>query len=177
MDWLSALSIRRAGGDRRGSPPHGAFDPTKMCAVGFSVGSSVREPYATCTSGPTTENSSDPQTPQRVWFPSSLPQTSSVSPPFRTRSCSRAIPPNGLNIEPLLARQLEQWQQSAYWNASATSYSTVQHSQRPHRSLGSAISGAYPRQLCVRASTPLITTRGHVRPAAEAPTKLLSLGE
>src|SRR5690349_5535501 len=111
---------------------HGAFEPTKMCFVGCREGASRSDPYATWTrSDATTEKRSDPQIPHRVWLPSSSPQMSSVSAPLVIASCSRSIPPNGLNADPVPARQFEQWQLSAYENASATSYSTAPHSQRP----------------------------------------------
>jgi hypothetical protein len=51
--------------------------------------------------------------PQRVWFPSSSPHRSSVSPPSTTSSFSRSIPANALNAEPVEARQFEQWQLAA----------------------------------------------------------------
>jgi hypothetical protein len=62
----------------------------------------------------------EPQTPQRVWFSRSSPQTSSESAPWTTSSLSRSIPANGLNAEPVEARQFEQWQLPAYRNSSAT---------------------------------------------------------
>ena len=58
--------------------------------------------------------------PQRVWFPSSSPQTRSVSAPATTSSFSRSIPANGLKAEPVPARQFEQWQFAAYRNSSGT---------------------------------------------------------
>jgi hypothetical protein len=61
----------------------------------------------------TTENNSEPHVPQRVWFPSGSPQTSSVSAPCVTTSFSRDTPAKGLNAEPVEARQFEQWQFSA----------------------------------------------------------------
>ena len=51
---------------------------------------------------------------------SSSPQTRSVSAPSTTSTLSRSIPANGLNAEPVPARQFEQWQLPAYRNASAT---------------------------------------------------------
>jgi hypothetical protein len=44
----------------------------------------------------------------------------SGSAPSVTSSLSRSIPALGLNVDPVAARQFEQWQFSAYWNASAT---------------------------------------------------------
>src|SRR5439155_9373535 len=94
---------------------HGALEPTKMCSVGRMLGSSASDPSATCTYSPsrTTEYRSDPQTPQRVWFASSSPQTSSLSAPSTTSSFDRSIPANGLKADPVPARQFEQWQFAA----------------------------------------------------------------
>jgi hypothetical protein len=40
--------------------------------------------------------------------------------PLTSSSFARSIPPNGLNAEPVPARQREQWQFSAYSNPSGT---------------------------------------------------------
>ena len=87
------------------------------------AGASFSEPSATCTRAPscTTENISEPQTPQRVWLFSGSPTIISRSAPRVIPSCSRAMPANGLNAAPVDARQREQWQLLAYSNASATS--------------------------------------------------------
>jgi hypothetical protein len=46
-------------------------------------------------------------------------------------SFSRAIPANGLNAEPVDARQCEQWQLLAYSNSSGTVNVTAPQSQPP----------------------------------------------
>jgi hypothetical protein len=86
---------------------HGALDPTKMCASGFSVGSSLSEPYATWTRGPTTESNSDPQTHSACGSRLIAPDEQRVR-ALDEAELLAAIPPNGLNVEPVLARQLEQ---------------------------------------------------------------------
>jgi hypothetical protein len=56
----------------------------------------------------TTEKSREPHTPQRVSFNLSSPTTSSASRPSVSSSFSRSMPANGLNAEPVAARQREQ---------------------------------------------------------------------
>ena len=67
---------------------------------------------ATCTKAPsrTTEKSSEPQILQWVLLASSSPKIISSESPFMITSFSRSIPANGLNAEPVVRRQLEQWQ-------------------------------------------------------------------
>jgi hypothetical protein len=48
----------------------------------------------------------------------------------RDTSLSRSISPHGRNADPVVARQLEQWQLNAATNASGISNSTALH---PHR--------------------------------------------
>jgi len=94
-----------------------------MCSVGRMEGASTSEPMATCTKAPsrTTEKSSDPHTPHRVWFASSSPTIKSVSCPVVSASFVRSMPANALKADPVAARHREQWQFAAYRNASATS--------------------------------------------------------
>jgi hypothetical protein len=41
------------------------------------------------------------------------------------------MPANGLNAEPVVRRQFEQWQYAEYSNSSATSYSTAPQKHLP----------------------------------------------
>src|SRR5262249_56950338 len=86
---------------------HGAFEPTKMCFVGRMLGSSTSDPSATWTYSPsrTTEYRSEPHVAQRVSLSSASPLISNVPSPERSSSFSRSIPANGLNRDPLPARQ------------------------------------------------------------------------
>src|SRR5262245_48878483 len=112
---------------------HGAFEPTKMCFVGRIEGASTSDPSATCTYSPsrTTEKRSEPQAAHLVSLRVSSPTSRSPSPPCVSSRCSRSIPANGLNAEPVALRQREQWQFDAYLNSSATRYRTAPHSQLP----------------------------------------------
>ena len=56
----------------------------------------------------TTENSSEPHDAHRVSLRSSSPTTRSASDPVVNSSLSRSMPANGLNADPVAARQREQ---------------------------------------------------------------------
>ena len=60
--------------------------------------------------------------------------------PFVMASFLRSMPANGLNAEPVVRRQFEQWQFMAYKNSSATAYCTAPHMHFP-ASLRPAFSG------------------------------------
>ena len=94
---------------------HPAFDPTKMCSVGRTLGLSTREPSATWTYSPsrTTEKRSEPHVPQRVSFSSSEPWTRRLPASSSSWSLLRSIPANALKADPVAARQREQWQFAA----------------------------------------------------------------
>jgi hypothetical protein len=100
----------------------GALEPTKMCLFGRMAGSSTSVPMATWTKAPsrTTEYSSEPQILQCVSLLLSSPKIIRPSLPLVTASFSRSMPANGLKAEPVVRRQLEQWQFAAYTNSSAT---------------------------------------------------------
>ena len=89
---------------------HGALEPTKMCSVGRIEGASTSDPIATCTKAPsrTTEKSSEPQTPHRVWFAFSSPKINSLSRPVVIASFARSMPANALKAVPVAARHREQ---------------------------------------------------------------------
>src|SRR3954452_18104744 len=142
-----------------------------MWALGRIVGVSTSEPRATWTYAPsrTTEKRSDPHRAQRVLFSSGSPNTDSRSSPSETSSLSRSIPANGLNAEPVEARQFEQWQFTAYLNSSATRYRTAPHSHFPfsNDSPGSGRRNPKRRADSRRPSVPLAP---HRRYAPEAYT-------
>src|SRR5436189_4639774 len=84
---------------------HGAFEPTNMCAVGLSAGSSTSDPYGTRRYMPLREvqYKSDRHALQRMaWSASASPITISESAPFVTFSFSRSISPHGKNAEPVI---------------------------------------------------------------------------
>jgi len=93
-----------------------------MWFCGLRLGASLSEPMATCTYAPsrTTEKSNEPHSAQRVWLASGSPTISSRPAPRVISSFVRGMPANGLNAEPVEARQREQWQLLAYSNSSAT---------------------------------------------------------
>jgi hypothetical protein len=86
-----------------------------MCFVARMLGASTSDPSATCTYSPsrTTEKSSEPQAAQCVSLRSSSPTISSESRPSTTSTFSRSMPANGLNADPVVRRQFEQWQLDA----------------------------------------------------------------
>ena len=83
---------------------HGAFERTKICALGVMAGGASKVPSVTCTYLPsrTTEYSSEPHFPQKaLWFASPPNLSTSSWPDVRDRRCT-AIPAKGLNAEPVV---------------------------------------------------------------------------
>jgi hypothetical protein len=81
-----------------------------MCAVGFSVGSSVSDPYGTriLPSRPV-QYSSEKHSLQRVaWWLWASPMSINESAPSVTLNFSGSISPQGKKAEPVVARQFEQ---------------------------------------------------------------------
>src|SRR5437588_5554888 len=114
----------------------GAFEPTNICAIGLSEGSSTSVPYGirtyACSGAVLVQYTRVQQTEQRIsWSAPSSPRRVSVSAPLVTRSFSASISPHGRNADPVAVRQFEQWQMYATRNSSATSYSTAPQPHRP----------------------------------------------